>query len=356
MSNSSGSTYPVLILSNLDIGYKLSRSHIKVVAKDLSASISKGELICLLGPNGAGKSTLLRTIAGMQSVLSGEVLLNGKSIKQLLPHELAKQLSVVLTERVSVENLSAYDLVSLGRYPYTNWSGSLGKRDQKIVRWALKAVGAADLALRQVGELSDGERQRVMVARALAQEPVLMVLDEITAFLDLPRRAEIMGLLREMAHTTGQSILISSHDLELSLKMADRIWLLNRDGSFYTGVPEDLVLNNLFSEVFTTEGIKFNQELGSFELNRPSRFEIGLLGDGLEAIWTKRALEREGYAVKKLASNRSELPIQIHLKLNETGKIYWDLSIHGDKHACRSVEELTKRLKLNVSSNQTVAV
>ncbi|MCI0388887.1 MAG: ABC transporter ATP-binding protein, partial [Acidobacteria bacterium] len=195
---------------SLTIGYKLSRKETKVVAENINASLRAGELVCLLGPNGAGKSTLMRTMAGMQKPLGGEVRLDGGNIHELPARELAKRLSVVLTERISVGAMTSYALVALGRYPHTNWAGTLSDRDHQAIQQALRTTGAAEFANRQIGELSDGERQRVMVARALAQEPQLMILDEITAFLDLPRRVEIMQMLRKLARATNKAILLST--------------------------------------------------------------------------------------------------------------------------------------------------
>lgn len=174
------------------------------------------------------------------------------------PWSLAKRLSVVLTEKVDSALLTAYEVVSLGRYPYTNWSGTLMATDHTIISRAFHRAGATDLAHRTLHELSDGERQRVMTARALAQEPQVMILDEITAFLDLPRRVEIMHLLRRMAHETNRAILLSSHDLDLALRTADLIWLLPKGGKLVAGSPEDLVLDGSFERAFQSERIVFD--------------------------------------------------------------------------------------------------
>ncbi|MBC7811577.1 MAG: ABC transporter ATP-binding protein, partial [Burkholderiales bacterium] len=197
----------VLQTHNLAIGYAPSRGEWRVVAQNLNLTLNRGELVCLIGPNGAGKSTLMRTLAGMQPALAGggRVLLLGDEVGALKANELARRLSVVLTERIDAGLLSVFELVALGRYPYTEWSGALTAHDEDVIQWALKAVGAAALANRSVGELSDGERQKALIARALAQEPALMLLDEPTAFLDLPRRVEIMRTLRELARNTGRA-------------------------------------------------------------------------------------------------------------------------------------------------------
>ena len=149
-------------------------------------------------------------------------------------------------------------MVTLGRHPYTNWWGNLSREDEEIVHWAIKSVGALNLAARQVSELSDGERQKIMIARALAQSPMVMLLDEPTAFLDLPRRVEIMQLLRNLARETNQAILLSTHDLNLALRLADQIWLLNSHGILQVGAPEDLVLSGAFAHTFDSEGVEFD--------------------------------------------------------------------------------------------------
>jgi iron complex transport system ATP-binding protein len=286
-----------LTLERLSAGYSRARREPLVIVRDVSVELRAGEMVCLLGPNGAGKSTLMRTVAGMQPPVTGRVSLNGEDIHRLPARELAKRLSVVLTDRVSVGVLSAYALVALGRYPYTDWTGRLTDRDHKAVQTALQAVGAEDLASHNVIELSDGERQRIMVARSLAQETPLMLLDEITAFLDLPRRVEIMRILRDLAHITGKAILLSTHDLDLALRSADRLWLLPRNGSFQSGSPEQLVLSGAFESAFHSEGVDFDRSTGAFRLHRGHGRSIVLEGEGVHATWTGRALEREGFRV-----------------------------------------------------------
>src|SRR5688572_21292398 len=176
---------------DLAVGYKTGRSR-RVVLDNLNLNARAGELICLLGPNGVGKSTLLRTLARIQPALAGAVKVEGEDLLQLSQNELARRLGVVLTERPLVGALTARRVVELGRYPYWNWSGRMTARDHEVVDWAIDAVGAGSLASRDIMSLSDGERQRFMIARALAQEPAILVLDEPTAFLDVPSRVELM--------------------------------------------------------------------------------------------------------------------------------------------------------------------
>jgi iron complex transport system ATP-binding protein len=323
---------PVLELSGLSVGYAGNR----VVAAGINLSLDAGELVCLLGPNGAGKSTLLRTIAAMQKPLEGEVRLNGRNLRTFSKIDLARQLSVVLTERVTVGLLTGYEIVSLGRSPHTKWSGSLSEQDHSIVEESIHAVGAEALAHRYVSELSDGERQKIMLARALAQDPQLMVLDEITAFLDLPRRVEIMGILRQLAHQRGRAVLLSTHDLELALSTADRIWLMPQGGSLAAGTPEDLVLCGVFAAAFASEGVHFDEEVGSFTTHGVFHSEIALNGEGAPARWTRRALERRGYRV--ITGAHGCPTIVLVTKLDERPS--WELSSHGETYRHASIESL----------------
>lgn len=284
----------VMHSEQLTIGYAAPRTPRRVVAADLDLTLHAGEVVCLLGPNGVGKSTLLRTLVGMQPPLAGHVFLAGSDIATLTPRDLARRVSVVLTERLDVGQLSVYALVALGRHPHTDWLGRLTARDEEVTRWALAAVDAIDLAQRQVHELSDGERQRVMVARALAQEPLLMLLDEPTAFLDLPRRVEMMRLLRRLARETGRALLLSTHDLDLALRSADVLWLLAPGGVLHCGAPEDLVLGGAFEATFATNGVGFDRRQGVFAVHPPALRRVALAGDGLLAAWTVRTLERAG--------------------------------------------------------------
>ena len=305
----------ILQIKNLAIGYKQKRNS-KIVAKDINVDLKKGELVCLLGPNGAGKSTLMRTISGAQNPLGGEVSLMNQNVHEIPPKQLAKKLSLVLTERVHTGMLTAYEVVALGRYPHINWTGRLGSKDHELIQWSIKMTGAEELAERALSELSDGERQKIMVARALAQEPEVMILDEVTAFLDLPRRVEIMQLLRRLAHETGRAILLSTHDMDLALRSADRIWLLPKGGSLHVGAPEDLVLNGDFENAFKSEGVSFNRFSGAFQMHQTNIKPVQLIGEGEEAVWTRRALEREGYSVQSDA----ELKIEI---LSENKHVRW---------------------------------
>lgn len=286
---------------SLTIGYAPRRAAPYVVAHNLNVSLAEGELICLLGPNGVGKSTLMRTLAGMHPPLGGHALLAGEDVGKMTVRARSRRVGVVLTDRVDAGHLDVRTLVGLGRHPYTDWIGRLGASDHARITWAIQAVGATELADRPVNELSDGEQQKAMIARALAQDTDVILLDEPTAFLDLPRRVEIVTLLLRLAHETGKSILLSTHDLDLAVRNADRIWLMS-ESRIEVGVPESLVLNGAFGRVFERDGILFDQQAGAFTVAREHLTPIVLQATGLVGAWTTRALERIGFEVRPPAT------------------------------------------------------
>jgi len=291
--------HTVLQARDLKIGYKGRRGAPKVVADQINAALHSGELVCLLGPNGSGKSTLIKTLAGMHQPLGGEISLFGDSVAELTPKDIARKLSTVLTDRITIGNLDVFTLVSFGRSPYTGWLGRLREEDEKVVRWAIEATGLEPLVHRDISTLSDGERQKVMIARALAQDTELILLDEPTAHLDLPNRVEIMRLLRKLAQETDKGILLSTHELDLALKAGDRCWLINNNRQLFTGVPEDLVLNGIFEAVFERDSFDFDRATGTFNLHEGNGKEIVVTGDEIGVFWTKRALEREGFEISE---------------------------------------------------------
>ena len=294
---------PLLTLENLAIGYHTRKGECAIV-RAMDAGLHAGELVCLLGPNGAGKSTLLRTLAGVQAPLRGQVLLGNDDLHKLPQRALAKRMAVVLTERVTTDAMTARELVSLGRHPHTDWSGSLRPNDHAHIEWALQATNTLNYANRNVNELSDGERQRVLIARALAQEPQVMLLDEPTAFLDLPRRVEVLQLLRNLAHETQHAFLLSTHDLDLALHIADHVWLISSDGTFETGLPEALAMRGAITQTFQNEGVAFDVSSGTFRLCLPQGKTACVVGDGPEAFWTRRMLERVGFNITQNSSTK----------------------------------------------------
>ena len=251
-------------LHQLSIGYR-GKHGVKTVAAGLNASLRGGELTCLLGANGVGKSTLLRTLAAFQPSLSGDISIavgeNGKrQLGTLTDREKSRTISVVLTEKLSVVHLTVRELVALGRSPYTGFWGTLDETDEMVVDEALALVGIGPLARREVQTLSDGERQKVMIAKALAQQTPVIYLDEPTAFLDFPSKVEMMLLLRRICRDTGKTIFLSTHDLELALQTADTVWLLDATRGLLVGTPEELARQGFLSQFVERPGISFDQE------------------------------------------------------------------------------------------------
>ncbi len=282
---------------SLTVGYRGSGGRSTAVATALDLELLPGELVCLLGPNGAGKSTLLRTLAGLQPALDGDLRLDGEPLQEVAPRRRARRLGVVLTGSQASGLITGRELVQLGRYPYTGWSGRLSEIDHRAVDEALRAVDAEPLACRPVSELSDGEKQKIMVARALAQEAAVLLLDEATAFLDLPRRVELMQLLLAQARA-GKAILLSTHDLDLALRGADRLWLLSQNGELCKGLPEELVLSGAFGRTFDSAGVSFDPREGAFRFGASHRETIAVTGPGTDAeLWTRRMMRRLGYSV-----------------------------------------------------------
>lgn len=334
------STKPLLSIKQLSVGYPLARVRghrtFKTVLSGVDLELVRGELVSLLGPNGAGKSTLLRTLSRLQPPISGQVLLEGEDTLAMDGEVWARKVAIVLTERVAAENLSVTDLVSLGRHPYTGWSGRLQATDLAAIESSLQSAGAWDLRDREFDELSDGEKQRVMLARALAQDPQLLILDEPTAFLDLPRRVELMRTLRKLAREQQRAILISTHDLDLAMRASDRLWLLPPGGPVRSGLPEDLVLQGYIGEVFNQGDVIFETATGHFKIHEhPSRW-VRLVGEPDLRLWTTRALEREGIAVGlnstaiSTESPKRELgEIRVTFDASE-GKARWEFSKTSD--------------------------
>ena len=229
-------------ISNLSIGYR-GKHGVKTVAEGISDSIRSGELTCLLGENGAGKSTLLRTLSGFLPPLAGEIAILGKPLSAYREKDLATVVGVVLTEKNNLQNMTVAELVGMGRSPYTGFWGRLTADDRRKVEDALSLVGIGELRDRMVQTLSDGERQKVMIAKALAQETPIIFLDEPTAFLDYPSKVEILHLLHRLSREMGKTIFLSTHDLELALRVADRVWLMTKQGQVTTGTPDHLIVD-----------------------------------------------------------------------------------------------------------------
>ena len=216
-------------LKDLSIGYR-TKQGVRVVAQGLTAQLQRGQLTCLLGENGVGKSTLLRTLAAFQSKLEGSVSIEGRELDDYSERKLARTIGIVLTEKPDVQQMTVMELVEMGRAPYTGFWGRLNEDDRKVCNEAIALIGIEPLKDRMIQTLSDGERQKVMIAKALAQQTPVIFLDEPTAFLDYPSKVDMLLLLSRISREAQKTIFLSTHDLELALQVADTIWLMDKSG------------------------------------------------------------------------------------------------------------------------------
>lgn len=259
--------HETITLCDLSTGY-MRKHQSRVVAAGITASLYGGELTCMLGVNGAGKSTLLRTLSGFQPPLSGRIRVEGRDLQEYTDKELATVISVVLTERFSLRNMTVEELVGMGRSPYTGFWGTLKSEDRRIVERALSMVGIGELKARMVHTLSDGERQKVMIAKALAQETPVIFLDEPTAFLDYPSKVDVMLLLRRLCREWNKTVFLSTHDLELALQTADRLWLLDKEKGVRIGTPASLAADGSLAQYFVRPGITFDAKEHRFLIEK----------------------------------------------------------------------------------------
>lgn len=262
----STSIHNILDVSDLSIGYFRKNKGISI-AENINFSIGKGELIGLVGANGVGKSTLLRTIACMQPKIKGNILLNNIPIIKYSSIQLATQLSVVLTEAPASKNLTVYELIALGRQPYTNWIGSLTEEDKSTIQWALEATETKQISSHKCFELSDGQLQRVYIARALAQDTPFIILDEPTTHLDLYHGAYILKLLKSLAEETKKGILFSTHEIDSAIQLSDKILIMSPDGTYFER-PDSLIKTGKFDLLFPKDTIDFDRKSRRFTIKK----------------------------------------------------------------------------------------
>jgi len=287
----------LLETKSLSIGYAQQNAPNKLLQRDISLSIQPGEIISLMGQNGVGKTTFVKTISGLIPELGGEVFYQNDNLKTLDSNTLAKRLSIVLTEKPYAQNLSVVELIAIGRHPYSGWMGTLSKKDQEIIDWAINETHINYLANYKLYELSDGQLQKVMIARALAQETDLIILDEPAAHLDLYNKIEVMMLLRDIARK-GKGILISTHDMQISTQLSDKLWLFNFNEQVREGTPEDLILDGTLERTLYLHGYGYDMIYGT--VNQPIEspaLEVNLMGEEVVVYWTKQALKRNGIVV-----------------------------------------------------------
>lgn len=331
--NSSGSE--ILTINSLLIGYA-SGKHPVPILPPLDASAYKGELVAVLGRNGIGKSTLMRTITGLQSSLGGTIMINSEDSSRFSRLQLAQKIGYISTEIIRVSHMRVYDLVALGRFPYTNWIGRIDDDARIIIEKAIKRAGLSHFRNRFISELSDGERQRAMIARVLAQDTDIMIMDEPMAFLDITGKFGIINLMRELT-AAGKTIVFSTHDFSLAINQADKIWLLE-ENKLTQGAPEDLLLGNAFNCLFDMAIVGFNPDDGNFSFRTEPNGKIFVEGEENAARhYTIKALARSGY----IASNEKITP---YIKL-PSGSDGWILVTKDDPKKFGSIYELISFLR-----------
>jgi iron complex transport system ATP-binding protein len=325
----------ILAVDSLEIGYTTGKRK-KVLLPPLNASAREGELIAIIGRNGIGKSTLLRTLAGLQKKLAGDVFYFGKNITEYSQSDLALKVGYISTEPVRVANMSVYDLVSIGRFPYTNWIGKIDAADHRIIMDSLELTSMSSLCHKYISQLSDGERQKAMIARILAQDTGLMIMDEPTAFLDIGSKYEILHLMHQLTRKSGKTIVFSTHDLQSAVSQSDKIWLI-LDDQLKEGAPEDLMIEGAFDHLFESSHIRFNSADGSFSFKGAERIGFFVEGKGFVKHWTEEALKREGYKIVKEMTSP-------YIKLSATGKKIWTLEYENSSVEFFSVYDLIRYL------------
>ncbi len=250
----------------LEVGYRTQRETISV-SRNISFELSEGEMGAIVGVNGIGKSTLLRTLARVQQELSGSIEVAGKTIDKYRQKDWATKVSVVLTEPLAAKNLSVQQLVGLGRHPYTNWIGMLSHTDIAKIQEAIELIGLDELKYKKCHELSDGQLQKVLIARALAQDTSVILLDEPTTHLDLYHKVQILKLLQEIAHRKKKTILYTTHEIDLAIQLCDKILIMEKNQNSF-GSPEALIKSEHFNRLFPTDTIRFDPETASFKIRK----------------------------------------------------------------------------------------
>lgn len=254
-----------LSLNSLTTGYHLSKGD-KTISRNLNAQLERGRMTCLLGPNGSGKSTLLRTLTAFQPPLDGEIKIEGIPLANYTLRQLARMMSIVLTDNSAITGMTARSVIEMGRSPYTDFWGRLTSHDNEIIDQSIEMIGIGTLVHRRMQTLSDGERQKVMIAKAIAQQTPIIFLDEPTAYLDYPSKVQILVLLHHLSRTLDKTILLSTHDLEHALLIADHLWLLDKEKGLATGTPQQLSDNGTIGRYFNSDVMTFDATTKKFDI------------------------------------------------------------------------------------------
>ena len=328
----------ILSIGEASVGF-LKKQEKVLLLENINLKVKSGELIGLIGRNGAGKSTLLRSIVRLQMLLHGTVQIGSHNIQDINPNDFAQQLAYVSSGLEYSETMTIRELVSLGRFPYTDWIGRCTSFDIELIEESMVRVGIEHLAGRKLSEISDGERQKAMIARTLAQNTALIILDEPTAFLDLPSKYDIINLLHELTRK-GKTVIYSTHDLNIALRFSDKIWLIDNK-SIHDGSPEDLILDKTIAGIFESDKIFLNDLTGDFELKKHSGKKLCLRsGFPKLELWTRQALQRSGF---EIAANEKNLPLVSVETIND--KNIWKIQRFNEILTFESIYDLLSALE-----------
>lgn len=323
---------------DLSVGY-----HGKVLLSDIALKVNKGEILVLIGPNGAGKSTIIKNIIREMNPISGNIYVKGRKISDFTSKEYAKTMSVVLTEKIKTEMMTCRDVVAMGRYPYTNYFGRLTKEDEVIVNESLKKVSALDIAENDFSQISDGQRQRIMLARAICQKPEVIVLDEPTSFLDIRHKIELLDILQEMAVKDNVAVIVSLHEIELAAKIADYVMCVGADGKIEFGRPEKIFTDDRISSLYGLTHGTYNCMYGSTELKKPEGTpKVFVAGGAGTGVFIYRELQRLGIAFRAgiLYENDCDFPVAKALASEViTEKMFEPIGKDTFEAACRKIDE-----------------
>jgi iron complex transport system ATP-binding protein len=312
----------MLKVLDLNIGYK-PKDKSQAILSSICLQAMENDLIAVIGRNGIGKTTLLKTLAGIITPLQGQVEMYSREITLIHRKELARMISYVSTELVNSPNMTVYDLVALGRHPYTGWYGQIEAKDKEVIHRAIALMHLDQLSGKSLAEISDGERQRALIARALAQDTGIIIMDEPAAFLDVVNRYEVMLMLRKICRAENKTVIFSTHDLSMALHEADKIWLLLADKCL-EGSPEDIVISGKLNDLFKGSKMQMIEETGQISLGHETMGHVKLTGDGVLLKWTEKALDRMGYRVNKsdladfeILISGSKEPVEWRVQKNE---------------------------------------
>jgi iron complex transport system ATP-binding protein len=308
----------IIHIKQLSVGYpNLSSTAKGVILPPINASLTPGELVTLVGRNGIGKSTFLRTLVGLQAAIDGLIEINGKPLYAYNREELSHLMCFISTGITRIPHLKVFDLVALGRFPYTGWLGKLKVNDKMVIYDALEMVGLRTMAWRNVDTLSDGERQRTLIARALVQDTPIMILDEPTAYLDVIHKYEVMDLLRQIAHKENKIVLFSTHDLNIAQDMVDKIWLITKS-EMVEGAPEDMVMSSTFEKLVTRTSIRFDRIAGEFEMGK-RLLKTMAVHSKQDIRWIRHALQRFGYRTLQNPTSTPDNTPELLFEVNRNG-------------------------------------